>query len=59
MEEQTLKEDGYGRKEQHALYGNPSNQEGDDNLNISSVDSSEIFELWSLKNLLVSHICYL
>lgn len=52
-EEQTLK-DRYGRKEQQALHGNPGNQEGDDSLKISSVDSSEIFELWSLKNLLVS-----
>lgn len=53
--EHTLKnKDGYGRNEEHDLYRNHRNQEGDDNLKISLVDSSEVFELQSLKNLPVS-----
>ncbi len=46
--------DGYGRKEVHVLLENPAIQEGDDNLNIPSAILGNVFELRSLKNLLVS-----
>lgn len=46
--------DGYGRKEVHVLLENPAIQEGDDNLNIPSAILGDVFELRSLKNLLVT-----
>lgn len=54
-EVQILKsKDGNGRKEKKALPGIHGNQEGDDSSKIFSADLGEVFELRSLRNLLVS-----
>lgn len=48
------REDGYGRNEQNALPGIHGNKEGDDSLKISSAELGEVFELQSVRNLLVA-----